>query len=89
MNKLKTKILGLENATSNAVFGETNEIVEKCSKIGIYGMKCVFVSCTIFPKAIVSFFNYFTTAAGNDAFDLPLPMWQVFYKIFMSCVECA
>lgn len=36
------------------------------------------VPCLILPKAIVSYYLYFTTGFRSDAFDLPLPMWFPF-----------
>lgn len=56
-------------------FETTNEFVEKWSRIGIFLLNRVVVLFIICPKIIVSFFIYFTTDLGYDAFDLPLPMW--------------
>lgn len=53
----------------------TNQIVEKCSEIGAFAMIYVVIPCFILPKAIYSFFIYFTTDLGNDAFDLPIAIW--------------
>lgn len=29
----------------------------------------------VLPKAILSYFSYFTTDAGPEAFELSIPMW--------------
>lgn len=73
ISKLKTKISDSE--TSRTVFEKTNELVEKWTRIGMFMMKNVFIPCAITLEVTVSFFIYFTTDAGNDAFDLPFPMW--------------
>lgn len=44
-------------------------------------MRNVIVQCFIIPKAIVSYFLYFTTDMGNDALELPIRMWYVCKKI--------
>lgn len=31
----------------------------------------------VIPKIFVSYFNYYTTNLGNDAFELSIPMWWV------------
>lgn len=67
--------LGLKTPKSKAIFEKTNQLVEKYSKIGLFVIKNVIVPCFIFPKAIVSFFIYFTTNLGNDAFYLPASIW--------------
>lgn len=66
---------GLENPTSKATYEKANVLVEKCSKIGFNVLKYVVALGYIFPKVIISFFNYFTTDLGNGAFDLPILMW--------------
>ena len=46
----------------------------------------------VLPKAIISFFLYFTTDSGNDSFLLPLPTWYAFtFKFqtdFFDCQFC-
>lgn len=60
---------------SKPLYMKTHRIVEKFSKI----MKFVIVDVTvpgfIIPKAIFSFYVYFTTDLGADAFELPVPTW--------------
>lgn len=68
-------VLGSKNPASEAIYEKTNQIVEKYSEIGIFALKNVIAPSFIHPKAIVSFFIYFYTDLGNDAFNLPIPMW--------------
>lgn len=74
--------LGWENPESKVICEKMNEFVETYSKIGMSVLKYVVVPSVIFPKVFISFFIYFTTDVGNDALDLPLPMWWVFHYIF-------
>lgn len=76
-HKINSKLIkiGFKSSTSKATLSNTNKFVEKYSKIGMLFIKFVFTLGYISPKVIISFFIYFTTDAGNDAFNLPLPMW--------------
>lgn len=66
---------GLKNPKYKEICEKTNEFVEKWSRRGMFVMKYELIPCIVAPKVIVSFFMYFTTDAGNDAFELPIPMW--------------
>lgn len=81
MSHSKYSNLGLENPTLKAMHERTNDIVEKCTKIGSFAIKNVIVLCLLLPKVIVNFFIYLTTDSGNDVFDLPVPIWQVFHFV--------
>lgn len=61
--------------TPKEILEKTNEFVEKYSRIGLFVLKYGFAPCVIFPKAFISFYIYLMTDLGNDAFDLPVPMW--------------
>lgn len=65
---------------ARAILEETNEFIEKWSKIGLFFFKRMAIPCYILPKVAVSFFIYFTTDAGGDAFHLPFSMWWVFKR---------
>lgn len=65
----------METQTSKVILEKTNEFVEKYSKIGMFFMEYGVLPSFILPKATISFIIYFTTGLGNDAFDLPVPMW--------------
>lgn len=70
-----TQKLVLENPTNNEILDETNQFVEKWSRIGVFFFKYVAVPSYMLLTVIVSFFIYFTTDVGSDAFSLPWPMW--------------
>lgn len=65
----------MENPKWKARHEKTNEFIEKCIKITVRVVKYVLIPCFILPKVIISIFAYFMTDLGNDAFDLPFPMW--------------
>lgn len=65
------KILG----KSAAVYGKANRFAEKFSKIINFFLVRVTICLVLCPKAIVSFFVFYTTDAGPDAFELALPIW--------------
>lgn len=52
-----------------------NRLVEKMSKAIHFAVIKLGVPAFILPKAIFSYFIYFTTDIGNEAFVLPFPMW--------------
>lgn len=70
------------NPASRAIHEKTNRIIEKLSetihfatiKLGVLGL--------ILPKAVTSYFIYFTTNAGSAAFDLPFSTWSVIFNSF-------
>lgn len=64
-----------ETSNINSILENTNELIEKCSRIGLIVFGYILGPCMISPKVFVSFFVYFTSDLGNNAFDLPLPMW--------------
>lgn len=64
-----------ENPTSKAIFDHTNQLVEKLSQIGYVVIAIVTPVCIVILKAIVSYFLYFATDMGNEAFELPLFYW--------------
>lgn len=67
--------LGIIIPTSNAIYEETNRLVEKSTKNGFFILKYVIAPIFVLPKAIVCFSIYFTTDLGNNAFELPVPIW--------------
>lgn len=67
--------LGLRCVTSRSMYEKINHRMEKLSKIVYFGVVGVTVPGFIIPKALVSYFKYFTTDLGADAFDLPMPTW--------------
>lgn len=57
------------------------ELKTRRRKICLFVIKYGVLICFLLPKALFSYFIYFTTDLGNDAFELPLPMWYVFHHI--------
>ena len=58
-----------------AIYKETNGQVEKWSRIiSSIGIE-VIPLCGVLSMLLPSFFFYFTTNRGRDAFILPVPMW--------------
>lgn len=72
LNKL---ILELENSIPK--YEETNKQTEKWSKIIYFGLVKVTPISWILPTLIISCRNYVTTDLGNDAFEMPLPIWYI------------
>lgn len=64
-----------DNPASRAIHAETNQLGEKFSKIFYFAATKLAVPGLLLPKAMLSYFIYFTTDAGRAAFDLPFPAW--------------
>lgn len=60
---------------SKTKYDKINQKIEKWCKIIDFVTVKVSPPTVILPKLTISFFNYLTTDAGNDAFELPNPMW--------------
>lgn len=54
---------------------KSNLIAEKWSKIAYFFLVRVSLPGLLMPEALFSFYQYFTTDLGNEAFELSLPMW--------------
>lgn len=67
--------IGSENPTNRAMYMETNRIARKWSEIAFDSLVIVSPICLNVPKVLVVYWIYFTSALGNDAFELPFPMW--------------
>lgn len=64
-----------KSAVSQAIYEKTNRFVEILSgTIYAIGLKLL-LPIFVMPKAILSYFIYFTTDAGRAAFELPIPAW--------------
>lgn len=68
-------ISGLKYPASKEMIKKTNELVEKSCKIAYFIIVQVALPGLILPKVIVSYFVYFTTEKGPDAFELSVLMW--------------
>lgn len=81
MNNLK---LGHDYPASMALYTKTNEKVEKVTELIYLVVVKVTPVCVVFPKFLASLNLYLTTDLGNDALELPLPMWFVCYLMIPS-----
>lgn len=77
-------ISGLIYPASMEIHTKTNLLVDKITKIMFFFITWLSVPSFILPKFFGSFFIYFTTDIGSDAFELPLPMWYVRIWFFKS-----
>ena len=71
----KISIPALKYTASKSMFRTTNQIVEIMSRIIFFIMLKLTPALTYVPWSIYIYFNYFTTDLGNDAFELPMPIW--------------
>ena len=71
----KLNLSGSDNPTSKALFEKTDRHVEQWSEIGYLLIAKMTPAYWIFPWAIISYFVYFTTNLGNEAFELPVLLW--------------
>lgn len=69
------ELSGLKTPKSKEICEETHQLVEKYTELGLFSMTHVIPPCFLFPRVIVSYYKYFTTDSGNDAFDLPVTIW--------------
>lgn len=76
---MKIIFSGLVNKRSKELFEAVNIRLEKWSSIVILIFVKVTIPCVVTPKLATSYFLYFATDAGRDAFVLPHPtMWVDF-----------
>lgn len=71
--------LGLEIEDLKSLYGRTNHQIENIlSQISYFFFAKFTPACLCLPNFVVSYFNYFATDSGNDAFVLPIFMWFPF-----------
>lgn len=68
-------VSGLRFAASKAMYEKTNSNVEKWCKILITAAMTAVLQSVMFSKFILSYFLYFATDLGRDAFQMPFPTW--------------
>lgn len=68
-------VLGLTNPVSRMIYENGNHLVEKWFNIFIRLVMFVTLPGLMFPTFVVSYYKYFTTDLGNDAFEMPYPIW--------------
>lgn len=66
---------GLEYAASNVLYTEINSNVEKWCKIIITLIMAVAMPAVVFSRFLFSYYLYYATDFGNDAFQLVFPCW--------------
>lgn len=64
------------------IYQKCNKQVEKWSASLQFALLKVTINCIMWPKMIMSYFNYFTTDLGAEAFELPTYEWQAPNSIF-------
>lgn len=64
-----------KNPKSQALYEKTNRLVEKLSVIAYLVIIKLGLPGLMLANEIVSYFIYFTTDAGSDAFELPFSAW--------------
>lgn len=69
--------IGLECRGSKEIYDGINENVQKMDRIVGFLMIKLSLPCVMFSKLFSSYFAYFTTDVGNEAFELSFPYWQV------------
>lgn len=78
-----------ESPARKVILDRTLRTIEKLSEIIYFASVNVVPAGLLLPKAIVSYYKYFTTNASNDAFELPFPSWFVSLlsanKIIFEC----
>lgn len=67
--------LGSRHPASKMIYDKIIENVDKYSRFIHFVLLKITVPCFVLPKYIVCFYLYFATDRGNDAFELPLPVW--------------
>lgn len=72
---IKTLISALKYSASKSIFRRANQLAEKLNKIIFIVLVKLTPACGAGPWVAWTFFIYFTTDLGADAFQLPFPMW--------------
>lgn len=66
---------GFKYPKSKATYEKTNELAEKICQIMHFLVVNVAVPAFVLPKAIFSFFMYYSNNFDNNAFELPFATW--------------
>lgn len=69
--------LGSVNPDTNKMYIKACKFVELSSKYIYFGYMKIVFPCATFPYLFMSYFKYYTTDLGKDAFTLPFPVWYV------------
>lgn len=79
---IKFAFQGSKYRAPKELYEQTNQSVEKWTKIVHLAVAKVTVLASVLPKLITSIVAYLVTDLGNEAFVLPIPMWLVDDKRF-------
>lgn len=72
--KKQINILGSAHPGSKAIYNETNQLIEKWSKIIYFLAVYILLPALMLPKFAISLVCYFVTDMGSDALELPFPV---------------
>lgn len=75
---LISQILGSTNAVKTTIYKKACTLVEKSSNYIYTGLVKIACPMTIIPYILWSYFMYYTTDLGRDAFTLPFVLWYVY-----------
>lgn len=70
-------ISGLKKAHSKAIYEDLHARMEKWTELIHLANVKVTLPCVVIPKFVMSFYVYYTTDVGGDAFQLPTYAWLV------------
>lgn len=65
----------LEYSESKELYEKTVRIIQMNSKTISFFFVYLLPPIFMLPKFVISVFAYFTTDLGNDALEMPFPMW--------------
>lgn len=68
-------ILGSKYPKSKTMYKKANQLAEQLSKLANFALVYVSVPVILFPKAIMSYFIYYTTDTGPSAFEVSFSVW--------------
>lgn len=71
-------------SASQSIFNEANRRVENLSGILFFVITKITPGLIVLPISIYSFFVYFTTDSGPNAFKLPFPMWWAWIRLYIG-----
>lgn len=74
---VKLIFTGSTNPISKQIYENTNDFVEKWSKIIHFAHEKVTFPFVTFPYVILSYFLYFNTDLDGNAFSLPFKFWYI------------
>lgn len=74
-------ISGLNDPASAAIYTDVNERIDKLVPIFMFISVDLTLPPVFLPNFIKSYYLYFFTDSGADAFELPFPNWLVIFLV--------